>query len=184
MITGASYAKMLHGNTHPSEWQRIYDKMNNFADLGAGYVITPPYDKRTVDDFVLETQRLSANSVIIDQLQYVQWKGHHDIEHQGFREIVHEMKASAIKLQVPWYCVGQFNREAASLEELADASKAGLTRAIEETCDMFLGLHRTKEDMDENRVELGIVESRHSSKYQWMIDVDLNNTTSFAMRSE
>ena len=185
LVTGTSFAKMKHGTTSEAEWLRIDERMEDFKSRGPAYIISPPYEKRTVDDLILEVQRLQAGSVIIDQLSYLQWKGNVQREDQGFRQVVHAMKNAAIKLEMPWYCIVQFNREAANLEEMAGADKVGLTRSIEETCDIMIGLHRTKAQMEDNEVELGIVEARHcSSAHNWTIDVDLNNSTSFIMRSE
>ena len=72
LATGTSFTNMKRGLTTPSEWKRIQESMGEFADLGPAYIITPPYDQRRVDDLILETQRLQANSVIIDQLSYLQ----------------------------------------------------------------------------------------------------------------
>lgn len=185
LVSGTSFTHMKHGLTTETEWKRIRQSMETFKELGPAYIVSPPYEKRTVDDIVLETQRLQADSVIIDQLSYLQWKGRIDSEHQGYRQIVHGMKNAAIKLEMPWYCICQFNREAANLEEMAGADKAGLTRAIEETCDMMLGLHRTKEEMEMNQVELGIIEARHcSASHNWMLEVDLSTRTAFIMKEE
>jgi replicative DNA helicase len=176
---------MKHGLITDTEWEKIQKKMDEFADLGPAYIVSPPYEKRTVDDLILETQRLQGNSVVIDQLSYLQWKGNHANEHQGYREIVHGMKNAAIKMEIPWYCIVQFNREAANIEDMAGAHMAGLTRSIEETCDIFLGLHRDDEDREMGRVQLGIIEARHcSDNHKWNIEVDLNTTSSFVMTGE
>ncbi len=185
LVTGTSFSKMKHGTTTDTEWDRIRRKMDEFADLGPAHIVSPPYDRRTVDDLILEVQRCQGESVIIDQLSYLQWKGRHSREDQGFREVVHSMKSAAIKLEMPWYCICQFNREAANLEEMAGANMVGLTRSIEETCDMMLGLHRDKEDHEMGRVQMGIIEARHcASNHKWEIDVDLSHSTSFVMREE
>jgi replicative DNA helicase len=185
LVSGVSFAKMKHNRLTDRDWDLINERMGEFADCGPAYIVSPPYDNRTVDDLVLEVQKLQSQSVIIDQLSYLQWKGNYASEHQGYREVVHNMKNAAIKLEIPWFCICQFNREAANVEEMAGAQMAGLTRAIEETCDMFLGLHRDKEDLEMGRVQLGIVEARHcSANHKWDIEVEMNNNTSFTMREE
>lgn len=182
LVSGISYNNVVHGNMMRRDWETLSKGMEKFSNLGPAYILTPSYEDRTVDKMTMEVKKLGGQSVLIDQLNYIQSKNSKQAEHQSYRDIVHQMKASAVSMDIPWYCICQFNREAASLEEMAGADKAGLTRAIEETCDLFLGLHRTKDQASRGIVQLGVVEARHCpSERIFDVEVELTKATKFTM---
>lgn len=182
LVSGVSYNRMIRNELIEAEWKKIRNEMEKFRALGPAYIVQPPYDERQVEHFALEAQRLGADSVLIDQLSFVQWRGNHYRENEGYKEIVHDMKATAVRMSIPWICVCQFNREAAMLEDMAGAHMVGLTRAIEETCDLLIGLHRTEDEEDMDIVQMHIVEARHCPKGNfWDVYVDLVKRTSFVM---
>lgn len=183
MVSGISYTDLIYNrNMSISRWKIINDAMEKFSKLGPAYIITPPYEDRTVDKMMMEVKRVGGESVIIDQLSYIQPKGRYNSRDEGPKEVVHSMKAAALSMEIPWYCICQINREGANLEEMATADKMGLTRAIEETCDILLGLHRTKDQASRNIIQMGIIESRHSqSEINFDVKVELTKHTKFLM---
>lgn len=184
LVSGFSYTKMTLSPERISvaEWNHINKKMKAFDALGPSYILAPPFEERTVDNMVMEVKRLGGESVIIDQLNYIQPKGKYYNRDEGPREVVHAMKNSANNMDIPWYCLCQLSRDAANIEDMATADMTGLTRAIEETCDLLLGLHRTKEMASRNIVQMGIIEARHCpSEISYDIAVELGNKSNFHM---
>lgn len=182
LISGVSFTDMIQGRLMSMHWKHIDSKMKQFSDLGPAHIVTLPYEDRYVDNMMMEIKRLEGESVIIDQLSYIQPRGRYYKENEGAKEVVHSMKNAATTMEIPWLCLNQINREGANLEEMATADMMGLTRAIEETCDILLGLHRTKDMASRNEVQMGIIEARHCPSTQnFDIKVELTKETKFHM---
>jgi replicative DNA helicase len=182
MLSGVSFTKFDRGQLMKADWKKIEQAEEEFSALGPFYIVEPAYDKRKVSDLLLEAQKVDATTIIVDQLNYIQSAGNYFKENEKYREIVQEMKLSAGRHNIPWMCLGQFTREASSLEEMATPDMIGLTRAITETSDLVLGLHRNEEMKEDSIVQIGVMEGRHCESgrsARWNIKVDLWNQTSF-----
>jgi DnaB helicase-like protein len=184
MLSGVSFVRLTRGEMSKSDWAWVDRCLNEFKDLGPAHVIASPYDKRTVNDIVLEAKQRGATSVLIDQLSYLHGTGKQYRQDEVYREIVHNLKQTANKENVPFYVACQLNRTASGQDEIT-AQMTGLTRAIEETCDTLLGLVRTEEMMCENWVQLRVVEARHCESgpnARWSIHHELSSRTAFTIQ--
>ena len=180
MLSGVSYTDYITGSLMKREWNKIDKAAEEFKALGPAYVRQSPLDKRKVGDILQDAQRFDATSVLIDQLSYLEPSKPHFKDHEGYREICHDIKLLATKSDIPFWVNCQLNREAANLKEMASAQNAGLTRAIEETCDLFLGLYRNEDMIERSQVQIGVIEGRHCpSMAQWMVNVELQESTKF-----
>jgi replicative DNA helicase len=180
MVSRVSYTRMVKNTLMPSEWKQIEDAMEEFHQLGPAYIIHPGFDERKISNFILETEKLKADVVLIDQLSFVHPEKNVGRADENTKSIVHAMKVAATKQEIPYICVCQFNREAAQLEDLAGADKIGLSRSIEETADLLVALHRNEDEADLNIIRMRILEGRYcKSNAAWGIKVNLQNKTQF-----
>ena len=180
LVSGVSYTRMVKNSLMPSEWKQIEDAMAEFNALGPAYIIHPGFEDRKVSSFVLESEKVNADVVLVDQLSFVHPEKNVGRADENTKAIVHAMKVAATKQEIPYICVCQFNREAAQLEDLAGADKIGLSRSIEETADLLVALHRNEDEADLNIVRMRILEGRYcKSNATWGIKVNLQNKTQF-----
>lgn len=180
LVSGVSYSRMVKNSLMPSEWKQIEDSMAEFNALGPAYIVHPGFEDRKVSNFVLESSKIDADVVLIDQLSFVHPEKNTGRSDENTKAIVHAMKVAATKQEIPYICVCQFNREAAQLEDLAGADKIGLSRSIEETADLLIALHRNEDEADLNVVRLRILEGRYcKSNASWGVKVNLQNKTQF-----
>jgi replicative DNA helicase len=171
---------MVKNSLMPSEWKQIEGAMSEFNALGPAYIIHPGFEDRKVSSFVLESEKVNANVVLVDQLSFIHPEKNVGRSDENTKSIVHALKVAATKQEIPYICVCQFNREAAQLEDLAGADKIGLSRSIEETADLLVALHRNEDEADLNIVRMRILEGRYcKSNATWGIKVNLQNKTQF-----
>jgi len=180
MVSGVSYSRMVKNSLMPSEWKKIETAMEEFNALGPAYIVHPGFEERKVSNFVLESTKVDADVVLVDQLSFVHPENNSGRTDENTKSIVHAMKVAATKQEIPYICVCQFNREAAQVEDLAGADKIGLSRSIEETADLLIALHRNEDEADLNMVRMRILEGRYcKSNAMWGIKINLQNKTEF-----
>jgi replicative DNA helicase len=180
LVSGVSYSRMVKNSLMPTEWKQIETAMEEFHQLGPAYIVHPGFEDRKVSNFVMESQRVGADVVLIDQLSFIHPEKNSGRSDENTKDIVHAMKVAATRQNIPYICVCQFNREAAQLEDLAGADKIGLSRSIEETADLLIALHRNEDEADLNIVRMRILEGRYcKSNAVWGIKVNLQNKTQF-----
>ncbi len=163
MLAGVSYGAFMHHRLTHQDLQHL-DWARNYAAEQNNKIrfLQPPRGERTVGHLLqtaTETDRPPA-VIYIDQLSFLESTRKTAID-QRWREVefICEDLAEA-KNQFPIYVAAQFNREAASLNEMADLAQIGLSDAIGQKADMVLGLYASKDMIANKVIEFGTVAAR------------------------
>jgi len=183
MVTGYSWDKAQRGEFASSkDWENIGTKWREFnEEYGTGTIIQPAADERSVAQLMLQAEKHDADSIFISQFKYVRPVKNYRNAHEGFSEIVLDLKNEAVRTgsERPIYVEAQFNRDAQNIGELQDLDLAqlGLTDAIGQTSDVVYSIVQTKDMYDNGVAEMGIVEARNHGKTSWMFQSEFKQTT-------
>lgn len=186
MMTGLSYNTFVQRQFTDRQFEIIHRAWEKFEDgtYGRIHMAQPPPGERTVSHLSHLADKLDVQSIVIDQLSFLEPpKDYYHRADLATSDIVYGLKnlAGTAGKERPIICAAQFNREAASMDDIADVSKAALSGAIEQVADALYGLHRSK-DMKENKViEFGLLESRASDTGNFMISYELKSETRFQL---
>jgi len=177
MVAGVSYSKFTHNNLSVKERVLMADKVDELSQIAPGYFLDPPRGERTIDNMVAMAKDVDADIIFIDQLKFIEPPRATDSRYYAIEMICEELKDGARHFPIVVSC--QFNREAASLGEMADLSKIGLSDAIGQTGDVLLGLYQGKEMRQANVLEFGILDARAYEWASWELSVDLSINSNF-----
>ena len=104
LVSGVSYTRMVKNSLMPSEWKQIEESMAEFNSLGPTYIIHPGFEDRKVSSFVLESEKVNADVVLVDQLSFVHPEKNVGRADENTKAIVHAMKVAATKQEIPYIC--------------------------------------------------------------------------------
>jgi replicative DNA helicase len=181
LMSGVPYNSFYRGQLLPYQWKDIEEAGREFAKF-KGAIIEPPLGNRFVSSLLYEAERYDASSIIIDQFSFLQWSAPHNKENEGYKEIVYDLKNSALIYDLPIYMAAQLNRLSVEDDEFPIAQHLGLTRSLEEASDLIMGIKSNDALKEEHQIMLGVVEARHCEsgpKARWTIQYDFFNTTRF-----
>lgn len=175
MISGVSYGDFKKRKLTPTQWND-FKAAAEFAKERENklHFLRPPVGERTVGVIEQVSKELGSKAVYIDQLSWINPNKAMDQKWRETEVIVDELKMMADNF--PVYAAAQLNREAASLTEMADLSKFGLSDRIGQTADLLLGVYASK-DMIQNRIiEFGTIDARDflPVSYDMKINLGLN----------
>lgn len=187
LVSGFSYYKMERGDFTQEEEAILRRAYERFHQTSPHFVIQPDIEERTVARIAMEADRLGADSIIIDQLSFLNSRNSYSgAHHLQISEIVRDMKNVATRKgrEIPVLMAAQLNRSAAQQDKMADIAQAALSDAIGQTADACFALHQTKDMRDMNQLEFGIIKGRNHGMSSWMIDLDLYRETKFSVLYE
>lgn len=168
MAAGVSYSLYQHGHLSTEDWQKFEETGERIRECkGRIDFVHPAHDQRSVADLSLEARRRDAEVVWFDQFRFATPRRQYEKAHAEMESIVYDIKAACE--HQPWYVAAQFNREAAGLMEMADLSQIGLTDAIGQAADHVLGIHRSKDMIANNLLQLGVIATRGFKGGTWEI---------------
>lgn len=177
-----SYRAWQRGECTPEQLDKVRaSQMDLGMAVGDMIVIMPPKGQRTVDAMVREAQMRGADSILIDQLTFIealQTKG--KPRHEIVRDIMHDLKTeiSTGSNKIPCLLAHQINREGVKAAEktgylemymLAESSE------VERTADWVFGLFRSDEDRRFDLAKLQTLASRREDTVDWMLAYDPAN---------
>jgi hypothetical protein len=183
MAGDVSYIRYYRGELLPNEWKKVEQAAEEFLDL-KGKIINLPHGNRFVASMLLEADRYDASCVIVDQFSYLQPVQSFANEHQGYKEIIYDIKNACKIWDLPWYMAAQLGRQAVAEDDWPIAQHLGLTRAVEEVSDTIMGIKLNDALREENKIMLGVIEGRHcesGKKARWVIEHNLNTATTFEL---
>jgi replicative DNA helicase len=184
MAGDVSYTRYYRGQLLPQEWKRVERAVEEFQDLG-GKIVDINHGNRYVSSLLLEADRHQATCVIVDQFSYLQSVQFYGQEHQGYKEIIYDIKSACKAWDLPWYMAAQLNRQSVAEDDFPIAQHLGLTRAVEEVSDLIMGIKLNDALKEEHKIMLGVIEGRHCESgpnARWTIEHDLYNATKFELQ--
>ena len=180
--SGVSYNRLTRGNLSIDEGRAWHDAQDELR--GRLLVERPNEGERTVANLCARARQVGADSLFIDQLSFMEpgqrvqsLKEHHSV-------IIKQLKTEISRpgLEMPCLLVAQANRD--SLKDGLSISSFSNATEIEQTVDMALGLHRTK-DMRANHVmQLDILKSRRSDTASYLLRWELTERTDISVIEE
>lgn len=180
MVAGINYGKMVDGRLSLEEYEtlaQIEEEVRDWDESRSLVIASPPSGQRTVQALRQYALDLGADVVYIDQLSFLRStrsvpadKRHIEVEY-----INEDLREAATDF--PIYIAAQFNREAASMGEMADLSKIGLSDSIGQKADILLGLYQNKDMQQNNIIEFGVIDARNYGIHRWEINTDFTRTS-------
>lgn len=187
ILSGLSFDDWDKGRFGKQEWKIWRAAQDEFVALGPAHIVRPPVGERHVTDIFMLADKLEVESVLIDQLSFLEPVNERRVrEDLKTAEVVYALKNHAGRTgsERPVICAAQFNREADNLDEIPGAAKAALSGAIEQAADALYGLHRTKEMFENGVVQFGLLESRNAPTGNWSVRVELKEETRIVIERE
>ena len=186
-ITGIGYGKITEGRIPIDDLKKMKQRQEEFAELGPLYIERPDRGERTVQHLIVRARQLGADSVIIDQLSFMESRRDHEMTRSKYSEMIFDLKEEISRETagaIPCLLAVQLNRKAASnggrgqLDNIAESSD------IERTVDIAFGLHRTPELRNNKSMILDIMGSRRSDIKSWLLAWHLGDRTEISVREE
>lgn len=181
MVAGVSWNRYQKGILFPDEESRMREAGELIQDLDGRFRIHAPRGGVTVPEIRQTSRENEAELVVIDQLSWLRHteRVRSDLRHREVEYINYDLKEATSDF--PIYIAAQFNREADSVDEMADLSKIGLSDSIGQISDMVMGLYRNKEMAKNNLIEFGTIESRGFEQARFEIKVNLSTESNFEL---
>lgn len=186
MAANLPYWKYERGHFTHEEVKRIGEASAMLDELGTYNIEKPPPGERSAQVLVERALAAGADSVIIDQLQYLEnEKGTNlgALNDTGYYWEALSMLRDYSD-EIPIFIVHQFNRSVMNAKEMPEMQQAKGSAAIEETAHLALGLWANKEMRKNNVIEIGTLASRSYNLKNWHVEVGLTRDCRLDMLGE
>ena len=182
--SGVGYGKLQRGELTPTEIDRLNASQDQFASLGPLYLESPPRGERTVVSIVNRARQLGADSLIIDQLSWLDTRERYRERRDEYKELIYDLKEEigrATAGTLPCLMAVQFNRQSGpkgrgQMNNIANAAD------IEQTVDIAYGLYRSDEMRAQNSMVLDIMGSRRTDEESFLLGWYLDRESSIFYR--
>lgn len=170
---GISPTRWLQGQCHPQEEENVRRFREAMAESDTPlWVIQPPVGRRSVAQMVREATIRDAESLLIDQLTFVEPRDERLARYLQVREVMHDLKSliSTSNKRMPCLLAHQVNREGVKesrkvgylrMEHLAEGSE------VERTADFVFGLHQSDDEQMVNMSKLQMLAARRTALQHW-----------------
>jgi hypothetical protein len=184
MAAGVPYWKYVKRCLTPEDLHRI-DEQSKLLDEGGCFKVEKPSPgERGVARMVERALAAGADSIWIDQLQYMENRKGVNVgaaNNTGdYWEVCNDLRDYSD--EIPIFVVHQFNRSVMNAKEMPEMQQAKGSSAIEEVATLQLGLWANKEMRKSNTVHIGTLASRNFSYGTWEIGVNLSYGCELTMR--
>jgi replicative DNA helicase len=176
LAQGVDYRSFQRGTCTPEETERVRDFESDLARAGGMLqIIKPGRGERTAAQMVKQAQVLNADSLLIDQLTFIE---HPDParkpKHQIIGEIMHDLKdyISTGRHTMPCLLAHQINREGVKMAEKEDHLAMWMlaeSSEVERTADWVFGLYASQMERISGQAKLQILAARREIVRNWAI---------------
>lgn len=175
LAQNVQYRNWQHGTCVPEEYERVRQWVESVKNRDVPLkVIQPEPGQRSVEMLVRQAQLLQADSLIIDQLTFLEPEDERAPRHIQIREMTHSLKSmiSTGRNKMPCLLAHQINREGVKqadkvgyleMYHLAEGSE------VERTSDWVFGLHRTHKERDELKAKFQTLATRREVERHFMM---------------
>ncbi len=186
MAADIPYWKYLKGKLDEDDRKKLRKEAEQLDQFGPYRIKKPDIGERSVAQLVENAINAGAESIFIDQLQYVESNRGPSLgalnETGAYFEACNELRDYSDRL--PIFVVHQFNRSAMNADSMPEMQQAKGSSAIEETATLGLGLYANKDMRQSNVVELGTLLSRHFTIPSWEVGIQLSRGCALTMNGE
>lgn len=182
MAANVPWWKYTKNQMNTSDLKMIEEASELLDALGTYQIVKPPSGARSVDDLIIKAQDSGADVVFIDQLQYVEWRGHSLGEKNETGEYFGALeRARDLSDEIPICFAHQFNRTTLNLDKMPDIKQSKSSAAIEETATLALGLWANKDMRQSHLLEVGTLITRNAMFLDWEVKVNFSVECNFEM---
>lgn len=179
MHCGIDFRDWQRGLCTPQQVDQVRAVIDVVKDMvGDLMIVMPPKGARTVEAMVRESQSRGAESLLIDQLTFIEALRTSRMDrHEVVRDIMHDLKASISSGPYKPACVlaHQINREGVkAVQKTGHLEMYMLAESaeVERTADHVLGLYRSREHEMGRLAILQLLASRREEITAWMLAFD------------
>lgn len=185
MAADIPHWKYLRGSINNMDRKKLVETEEELRGLGIFRVLSPARGERDIDTLVTRSRDAGADNIIIDQLQYVEFKDDQALGEGDTKDYWRVLeKARSYSEDGPITIIHQFNRTTMFSDGMPDMRQAKGSAAIEEVAYVALGLWANRDMRDSNLVELGTLKARGFEHKAWEIGINLNRSCNFELIGE
>lgn len=180
----------LHAGVNPRLWdvgacdeeqyQKVVDAQKELASSSTPlWVVQPDLGRRTFEAMVTEARILEADSLLIDQLTFVEMPDPRKSRTERIGDALHRLKGmvSTGSKPLPVMLIHQINREGVKLADKTgwlEMYHMAESAEIERTADWVFGMYASSDDRTAMRLRWQTLASRRSSPKNWEMTWALN----------
>lgn len=175
MLANVPWWKFLRNALTSQDLKMMREAAAILDEMGIYKINKPPQGERSIDQLVAEAQDAGADSIFIDQLQYVEVDGQSLgawNKTEKFWKVLN--RARDLSDEIPICFVHQFNREADGADSMPSVKMAKSSAAIEETATLAIGMWANKDMRASSVCEMGVILSRNYTHQLWEVGIELS----------
>lgn len=180
LATRVDSRKWAHGecDEHEIEQVRTWIAEAEGSDVPL-HIIQPAPGQRTVEAMVRQAQLLDADSLLVDQLTFIEPQDERAPRHLQIREITHTLKAmiSTGRGRMPCLLAHQINREgvkAADKSGMLEMHHLAEGSEVERTADWVFGLYRSQAERALNQTKFQTLAARREDTRNFQLGWNIN----------
>lgn len=180
LATNVDSRQWQHGECEPHEIERVRGWIEEVRDAETPlHIIQPEPGARTVEAMVRQAQVLGADSLLLDQLTFIEPPDERAPRHIQIRDILHNLKSmiSTGRGRLPVLLAHQINREGVKAAEKTghlEMYHMAESAEVERTVDWGFGLYRSEAQRAAGRALFQTLASRREDNKHfdliWQID--------------
>lgn len=180
MATRVSYRAWQQGELPPDDLERVREWIEAMSnDDHPFHILQPPPGARSVEALVKQAQILGADTLLIDQLSYLEARDERQPRHLQIREITHALRGmiSSGRHKVPCLLAHQINREgvkAADKNDYLEMLHLAEGSETERTADWVFGIYRSKMEVGHSRAKFQTLAARREVPKHFMLQWDVS----------
>ena len=179
LATGADSERWMKGLCDPDEEAAITDWLEEMrASDTALHILQPSMADRTAESIITKARLLNVDSIIIDQLTFIEAQNVREPRHVQIRDIMHTIKVmvSSGHKKLPCLVAHQVNREGVKAAEkdgkfamyhMAEGSE------VERTADWVFSMFQSGDYRALNRLLFQTLASRRAVPVNWELNWDM-----------
>lgn len=172
------YWKYLQNCLDKSDLTALSESSEILESFGAFNIEKPPTGSRGVQHMVQRARDAGADSIFVDQLQYVENSRGVAVgatnDTKDYFEVINEFRDCSD--DGPIWIVHQFNRSILNADEMPQMQQIKGSAAVEECATLALGLWASKEMRNSNLLQIGTLTSRNYGYAAWNAQVKMRTT--------
>lgn len=175
MACSVSYGLWQTGGLLPEHEAKVRDWMADLPKAEATiYIVQPALGQRSIEHLVREAQLRDSDSLLIDQLTFVELPNPNKPKNERMGEALHTLAGmiGTGRRRLPTVLLHQINREGVKLAQktghlemfhMADAAE------VERTAHMVFGLYATPDDVQIRQIKLQMLAARRVPLKNWQL---------------
>lgn len=187
MFAKVSYNRMSKRSLGIEELKILFAAQTAMAEMGPVRIESPDEGERTVSHLISRARHTGSNFVLIDQLSFMEETRRYPSEKQRQASILKQLKneiGRGSRGKLPCLLAVQLKRESLEHKDGLELSDFADAAEVERTCDLLLGLSRSKEQRMNRTMRMDIMGARRSDERSWVLHWDLTDTTDIHVRNE